>query len=149
PFGCHSLVGIELETCFLEGCGMRCLVLGVLAFLVCALGLWAQDPPKDKPPPAKAATAAEQYQALLKEFQKAEQEFGKAFRDAKTEEERQKAIREHGPNLQKFAGRFLELAQKSPKDPVAVDALIWVVANSSVDDPITGPPAQKALDLLV
>ena len=30
---------------------------------------------------------------------------------------------------QEFAGRFIQLAQKNPKDPVATHALVWVVTN--------------------
>jgi hypothetical protein len=123
---------------------MRCLMLGALAMLVCTPALWAQNPPKDKPPPVKPAGAAEQYQALLQDFQKAEQEFTKAYRDAKTDDDRQKVIKEKYPALQKFPARFLELAQKNPKDPVALDAVLWVLLNTE-----GGPEVGKAMDLLV
>jgi hypothetical protein len=42
-----------------------------------------------------------------------------------------------------FAGRFLELAQKNPKDPVAVDALIWVATMTR-----EGKENETALDIL-
>jgi hypothetical protein len=57
----------------------------------------AEDKGNDKP-----AKPAEQYKALLKEYDK-------------------------DPRADKLAPRFLELAEKNPKDPVAADALIWVV----------------------
>lgn len=42
-----------------------------------------------------------------------------------------------------FAKRFLELAEKHPQDPVAVDALLWVVSN------VRGKPdTTRALELL-
>src|SRR5947209_6683493 len=69
-----------------------------------------KDPPKDEAP----KTAAEQYQALIKEFATARSEFSKAYQAAKTDEERQKVIEEKYPRPQKYAARFLELAKKNP-----------------------------------
>lgn len=128
---------------------MRCLVLGALTCLVSVLALGAQAASQDKPPPTKPASPAEQYQALVKEFQTAEQEFAKAYRGAKTNDERQKVVRDLMPNLHKFPARFLELAQKHVMDPVAVDALIWVVANTPTDDPVIGRHANQARDQLI
>jgi hypothetical protein len=110
---------------------------GVL-LLVLAPAAWADDP-KDKPdkPPA------EEYKALVKEYQDKYQEFITAYRAAKTDEERQKAIGLN-PKPQDYSGRFLKLAQDNPKADVAVDALAWVVQNVR-----SGPDADKALDLLV
>ena len=48
--------------------------------------------------------AAGQYEALVKQY-------------------------EQEGNARAFAGRFLELAEKHPDDPAAVDALLWVVRN--------------------
>jgi len=48
--------------------------------------------------------------------------FSKAYTEAMTDEERKKVIA-NSP-WDKFAPRFLELAQKYPKEPVAVDALV-------------------------
>jgi hypothetical protein len=75
------------------------------------------------------ATPAQQYRALLKEFQEAQQAWIKSIRAAKTKEEQQKAIANR-PNPAKFAARFLEFAQKNAKDPAAVDALVWVTSNT-------------------
>jgi hypothetical protein len=123
---------------------MRYLVVGALALLVSTPALWAQDPPKQKPPPGQPSPAAGQYETLVKEFQKAAQEFSKAYRDAKTEDDRKKVFRDLYPTLQKFPARFLELAQKNSKDPVAVDALVWIVVNTE-----GGPEMAQAIDLLV
>jgi hypothetical protein len=49
--------------------------------------------------------------------------FSKAYMEAMTDEVRKKVIA-NSP-WGKFAPRFLELAQKYPKEPVAVDALVW------------------------
>lgn len=61
---------------------------------------------------------AEKYQALVDEFE----EVGGA---------------------RQFAEQFFELADEHPKDPVAVDSLLWIVKNLK-----TRPEAQRALELL-
>src|SRR5262249_25361002 len=68
----------------------------------------------------KAAPTAGQYQAPLKEYQAASRGI---FSPAKTEEERHKML----GSVDKFPLRFLELAEKYPKDPMALDALVHVV----------------------
>jgi hypothetical protein len=86
--------------------------------LILVLGLTvaaAQDSGKGKP-----ATLAEQYKSLLKEFQAASQDL---FSRAKTDEERNKLL----PRVDKFPLRFLELAEKNRKDPIALDVLVQVV----------------------
>lgn len=88
-----------------------------------------KDKDKDKPTAAEATTPAEQYKALVDEYQKAQEEFFKLYQDAKTESDRQK-LAPKMPQPQKYAGRFLELAEKNPKDPVAVDALLFIVQSS-------------------
>jgi hypothetical protein len=69
---------------------------------------------KDLPKPA------EQYQALLKEYQAASRDL---FSRAKSDDERNKTL----GSVDKFPLRFLELAEKYPKDPMALDALVQVV----------------------
>ena len=96
---------------------------------------------------ADAPSPAAQLQALLQEYQKAQAEFSGVYKTAKTAEELAKIINAtHAryPQLQKYAGRFLELAQKYPQDPVAVDALIWV-ANS----PRFGAEVDQAMGILL
>jgi hypothetical protein len=83
-----------------------------------------KDPPKDESP----KTAAEQYQALLKEFSDARNEVMKAVRAAKPEEQ-QKVYDEKVAQLQKYASKFLELAKKHSDDPTGFDALAWVCMN--------------------
>jgi hypothetical protein len=65
------------------------------------------------------ATPAEQYQSLVKEF------FGAthAFLNATTDEERKKVVAQ----VDKLSPRVLEIAEKNPNDPVALDALVQVV----------------------
>ena len=87
--------------------------------------------------PADAKTAvdpnaapAEQFQVLNKEYQDAQGEFSRLYQAAKTDEDREVLAREKYPQPQKFAGRFLELAETHPKDPAAFDALVWLVQNA-------------------
>jgi hypothetical protein len=50
----------------------------------------------------------------------------------------------------KFARRFLELAEKNPKDPVAVDALVWVVTQTgAVRKSDARTPQTKARKILL
>ena len=76
---------------------------------------------------AAAASPAEQFQALLKEFQTAQQEFTRLHRAARTDEERLGA-QEKNP-LNPFIARFLALAKQHPQDAAAFDALVWIAAN--------------------
>jgi hypothetical protein len=96
--------------------------LVVLAAAVPALA--AVGPPEGKP-----ATPAEQYQALVKVYQSTLQTYAEALAKATTYDERMKVFEEVYPRPERLAPRFLELAEKYPQDPVAFDALTWIVGN--------------------
>ena len=116
---------------------MNCHVVGAL-LLVLGLPVAAQDKGGGKP-----ATAEEQYQALLKESQDLPEDLSKA----KTPEERRKVV----ARLQTLPLRFLELAEKYPNDPVALEALIQTVAAvNGTAFPAGGKdsPGEKALAIL-
>jgi len=123
------------------------IVGGVLLLLLALPGARAADDPKDKPDKSE-----EQYKALLKEYNDALQEYRKAVREAKTPQDQQKAVQEKYPRPDKYAAKFLELAEKNPKAPFAEDALIWVVANAARRGP-GGKGEQdahgKALEILL
>lgn len=86
-----------------------------------------------------SATPAQQYQAILQEYNRAQQEFFNAYQAAKTAEERGEAAKLR-PRPEAYAGRLLQLAQASPDDPAAFDALVWIVQNvsrgSELDDAV-------------
>src|SRR5262249_15214535 len=86
----------------------------VLLVLVVSAALAAREPQD------RTLTPAEQYQLLLKERDQLPDELSKA----KTAEER-KELRDR---LASLPLRFLQLAEKYPKDPVAVEALTQTVA---------------------
>src|SRR5262249_37229451 len=92
----------------------------------------------------KPAQPAEQYQALLKVYQDAMQAYSEAIGKAQTYEERQKVFDDVYPKPEKLAPRFLELAEKYPQDPVAFDALTWIVVNC-VRTPARIPARAKAV----
>lgn len=77
----------------------------------------------------KSATPAKQYQALVKEYEEA----SRAFRKATTDEERKAAVE----NMDMFPRRFLDLAEKYPTDPVALEALTQAVRVLNSVDSLT------------
>jgi len=117
---------------------MRSTVFGVL-LLAFTPALMALDDAKEKPKTPLGA-----YQELAKEYQKAMDELRKEFQEAKTDEAKQKLYEKYRQNITTSAGRFLELAQKDPKDAAAVEALVWLVENAPAS-----PEAAKAVDLLI
>jgi hypothetical protein len=119
---------------------MRRTVGGALALLVLLPAARARAGVEPK------GTPAEQYKALAAEYKKGMDDFMKEYREAKTNEDRQKLIKEKYPNPDEFAERFLKLAQEHPRDAAAVDALVWVVSNSR--NRAKDGPREKALGLL-
>lgn len=91
----------------------------------------------------RPASPAQGYSALVREYQTAQAEFSKLYQAAKTDEEREKLRNEKAPDSKKFAARFWDLAQQNPKDPAALDALVWVTTSSYQSE-----EAGKALALL-
>lgn len=85
-------------------------------FLVLVLGL-SGAAAEDKP-----AIPAEQYEALVKEYHAASVVF---YSRAKTDAERNQIL----ASVDKFPLRFLELAEKNPQDPIALDALVQVITQ--------------------
>jgi hypothetical protein len=129
---------------------MRRTVGGVLLLLLVLPALRAEDKPKDKPKdklPEQATTPAERLKALRQEYNTTQQTFFKEYQTAKTDEERQKLFQEKYPQPAKYAPRFLELAEKNPKDPAAVEALVWIVSNGQAMGGKDNPRA-KALAIL-
>ena len=95
----------------------------------------ADDPPKEKDG-KKEGSPREQYAALVKEFNAKRSALVPQINKAKGEEQ-QKLFKEYQAIGGEFADRFLKLAEANPKDPVAADALFWVVQNAA------GSPAHK------
>ncbi len=117
--------------------------LTLVAALCVAPIVRAQDQDKPKPDNAGQLTPVEKLRDLLKEYQKAQEEFSEVYSKAKTDEERNKVFTEKYPNPEKFADRFLKLAADHPKDTAAIDALVWTATNA-----MYGPSGRKALEVL-
>jgi hypothetical protein len=99
------------------------------------------------PPTEPPAAPAEQYQALVKVYQDALQAYSEASGKAKTYEDRMKVFEEVYPKPEKLAPRFLALAERYPQDPVAFDALTWIVVNCA-RSPARIPARAKAVATL-
>ena len=119
----------------------RRLVLPLLVLLLSAGSLAAGDERGDKPD-----TPAEQYQAILKDYQKA------STGGDGTDEGRRKLIARLDQLRPALAQRFLDLAEQHPSDPVAVDALtqaIWMVNHNAFPAGGKDSPGSKAVALLL
>jgi hypothetical protein len=138
----HVELLLKLSQLPLEDCFMSRITGGVLALVLVTPALWGEDKAKDKP-----ATPAEQYQALLQEYQEATKAFVEAFRNAKTGAEQMK-VRESQDPKKVLAPKFLALAEKYPDDPLAIDALLWVVTGNVPSDDSKGSIA-RARDILL
>jgi thiol-disulfide isomerase/thioredoxin len=93
---------------------------------------------KEKPTPA------EQFKAMQKEFAKAREKLENAYAEADTAAERKALVAKFYQQQKEFVRRHLELAKQFPRDPVALDALVFVLTHGR-----SGPEVQKAADLLV
>jgi hypothetical protein len=119
---------------------MRRNVAGAVALLALLPSARVLDEPRPTGAPA------EQSKALVAEYDRSVKDFIKALGAAKDNTERQKVFDEKNPRIL-FAPRFLELAEKYPRDAAAVDALVWVFSNSSAD-PALGGLRRRALGLV-
>ena len=102
--------------------------------LVLALGAeaGASDRPKEKQVPATEGMA--KFEALVNEYNQAQQEFMISYRRADTDEQRKKLVEESYPRPDKYASRFLEVADQHPDDPGAYKALAWVATHTQTGD---------------
>jgi hypothetical protein len=111
-----SRVNIHLS----EDRTMRRTVTAMLA----ALLLLSAVPAADEP-----AAPNEQLEALKNELEKGRTEYSQAYEKAKTNKQREDIRVKEDKRRQSCAQRALELAQKHPTDPAAVDALSWIIAG--------------------
>ena len=112
-------------TAYLEDVSMHRIVGGVLVLVLGMAGAEAEAEGQDRQP----ATPEQQYQALLKEYNDAFQAYAKAYAEAKTPEEQQAVVQSKYPWPDKYASKFLALAEQHPKGPVAEAALVWIMTN--------------------
>src|SRR5581483_234207 len=84
--------------------------------------------------------------ALVKEFNDARSKLVPQINKAKGEEQ-QKLLDEYMSYGKQYAEKFYKLAEDEPKDPVAVDALFWVVQNGS-GSPVSAKATEKVTALV-
>lgn len=114
----------------------------ILIFVLGLSASAAEAGSRDKP-----AAPAEQYQALLKEYQEALLKYQMARRDAKTYEEQ---LLLNYPRPDQFAAKFLAFAERHAKDAAALDALLWVATHLSSQPPKgRNDRLAKALEILL
>src|SRR5260370_13698627 len=114
---------------------MRLLVFGLSVFLDVGLlghsaGVRADEKKKEAKSDQAKSDPAKEFAALDKEFQDARQTFIKAYREAKTPEERQQIVKDKQPKVPEYADRFMKLAETYPDSPAAIQALGWLVGNA-------------------
>jgi peroxiredoxin len=89
-------------------------------------------------------------QALIKQHEQAMAAFDKLFNQlkkaGKVDEERDK-LDNLRPDHDLYAKLMVQIAEKNPKDPVAVDALLWALDNASY--PPASAPFKKAKEILL
>ena len=122
---------------------MQRIVWGILILMSSLSVVAAEDNLQDKP-----ATPAEQYQALRKEFDRASSS-GVPLTDA----ERLKFVGRAYKHRYALAQKFLELAEKYPADPIALDALmqaVWQVNGTPWPVELVGedPARARAFELI-
>src|SRR5260370_35940418 len=113
---------IRRQRCF----GMIEMLISALLLLGPVAAPAAQAPANTGNQPS---TPAEEYQALVKQYEAAREEFSNAYQQAKTEAEREKVSAKY-PQPGTYAPRFLALAGKNPKNQAAIDARVWMAQYS-------------------
>jgi hypothetical protein len=101
------------------------------ALLTSTIGIAPCFSAGDKGPPKPIlpkGTPAEQVKDLIARHEEATAAFRNLFKAAKTEEEQEK-LESLFPDPRPYAELLVQIAEKNPKDPAAVDALVWAYRN--------------------
>src|SRR3989442_1889886 len=133
---------VQQENLMWGGQGMKRFLFGLAVGVAVGLASLASGVRADQPDKEAKADPAKELAAIQKEWTKAQQDFGKAYQAAKTDEERQ-ALREKRPQPATFADRCLKLAEANSDSPVAIEALAWIVRNAG-----STPASEKAMPKL-
>jgi len=109
----------------------------------------AASAPKSPPKPTLPnGTPAEQVKELIRQYDQAAADFMKRYKTAVGEAEQRKLVEQYFPDPEDYAVLLVQIAEKTPKSPAALDALLWAGRHSRhlANDP-TSPfaRAKKAL----
>ncbi len=110
-------------------------MIGLLLFVLAPTAEEESDP----------TTLEGRFGALVEQYESKQQAFLRAYRDAKTKEEKQKIADEMRVSLDdaEYARRFRAMALEDPKAPTTPDALFWA---ANLGRP--GPEAEAAIESL-
>ena len=119
---------------------MRRIGIGLLTLLLVLPAAWALDDSKDKKdkPDKKPETPAEEYKALVKEYQDKRQEYVKAYREAKTDAERREVIKEKNPKPATPAApehAQLDFGRADAIDDEVLNRILWKAIKGDVPYP--------------
>lgn len=113
------------------------------------IALAALGPARGADPPAeekKDPTPKEKFQALVKDFTKQQSDLMAEIRKTKGDEQ-QKHIQKYMGLGKDFGDKFYQLAEDHPKDPVAMDAVFWIVQNAQ-GSPAFGKASDKVVTIV-
>jgi peroxiredoxin len=134
---------------------MGCVGVWLVALLALGPTRWVEDDSGDKQrwtareqleeiaKKRGAATPAERYQALVREYDEARQAYRQSMRAAKTDEERLRIFRQSHVGPEAYTHLFQLFARLHPNDAAAQVALVWIASH----DP-AGPEGQEAMRVL-
>lgn len=98
------------------------------------------------PPPAATHAAFDEVEdavrAILDEFDAASQAFSKAYREAKTDDERNAILEKLYPKPADYSGRLWTIVDAHPEHPASAEALSWLFHNDA-------DKSQRAAELLL
>jgi peroxiredoxin len=89
-------------------------------------------------------TPEERFEALTQEYQETVNRYCVGILALETEAEKRAFHEKNRPRPDRFAPRFLKLAEAHPGADVALDALLWIVANWAHD-----APGKRAIEILM
>jgi RNA polymerase sigma factor (sigma-70 family) len=136
------------------------LAFGLTAGVVSGFSPRLARPRGDEPPSAQKAAhvtsalakadvpPAEQFRALVKRWDDALAAAHQKAVAGKNEAETAQIFMRLGPFLKDHAPAFVALAERYPKDPAAVDALLWVVEKHQRGSGPSPTPIVRTLELL-
>jgi len=118
----------------------RSLLLGTTLIISAIFVTWACGLGRSSDAPQ-----AQDFQGIKREYDQAMQKVNKAYQAAKSDAERTRAFGE-APSSAIYSERILELVNKNPKDPGAVESLMWVINHDSYRSAGAGRKAMKLLE---
>ncbi len=74
------------------------------------------------------------YAQILAEFEAQRATYLHAVNEAKSPSDKREVTRKMAPDVVAYSRRLVALAESSPDDPAARDALLWVVSKTSIRD---------------